>query len=99
MAENRSNTGSEGDTFFIPEVTGFIIDSATDVKVRVSVGSSGKAVIEDLIVDGMPFDPTLPAKTISQKPPLPIPNQPVTEPPEITETPEPEFPPVSPIRK
>jgi hypothetical protein len=56
-------------------------------------------MIEDLIVDGMPFDPTLPPKTISQKPPPPIPNQPVTEPPEITETPEPESPPVSPIRK
>jgi len=45
------------DTFFIPEGTGQIIERARDVKVMVAVDSSGSAVIEDLIVDGQPFDP------------------------------------------
>lgn len=45
------------DTFFIPEGTGQIIERSRDVKVLVSVDSSGSAVIEDLIVDGQPFDP------------------------------------------
>jgi hypothetical protein len=50
-------------------------------------------VIEDLILDGLPFDPTLPPKDISNKPPPPIPDQPDIE------TPEPEPAPVSPTRK
>ena len=45
------------DKFFVPEGTGHIIERATDVKVLVAVNSSGSAVIEDLIVDGLPFDP------------------------------------------
>ncbi len=45
------------DTFFIPEGTGHIIEGSRDVKVLVSVDSRGSAVIEDLIVDGFPFDP------------------------------------------
>ena len=45
------------DTFFIPEGTGHIIEGSRDVKVMVSVDSGGSAVIEDLIVDGFPFDP------------------------------------------
>lgn len=61
------------DTFFIPEGKGFIIDRASDVKVRVAVGESGKAVIEDLIVDGLPFDPTLPPNDIIRKEPPPGP--------------------------
>lgn len=63
------------DTFFIPEGKGFIIDRASDVKVRVTVDTTGKAVIEDLILDGLPFDPNLPPKTITEKeqPPGPQP--------------------------
>ncbi len=45
------------DTFFIPEGTGQIIERSRDVKVRASVNSSGSAVIEELVVDGLPFDP------------------------------------------
>ena len=44
-------------TYFIPEGTGRIIDSADDVKVRVAVSSGGSAVIEELLIDGKPFDP------------------------------------------
>ncbi len=68
------------DTFFIPEGKGFIIDRASDVKVRVTVGTTGEAVIEDLILDGVPFDPSLPPNTITKKEPPPIP-------PESTPTP------------
>ncbi|NQW23876.1 MAG: GDYXXLXY domain-containing protein [SAR202 cluster bacterium] len=45
------------DTFFVPEGTGQIIERASDVKVRVAVSSGGSAVIEELLVDGEPFDP------------------------------------------
>ena len=45
------------DTFFVPEGTGHIIERSRDVKALVSVNSAGSAVIEDLIVDGLPFDP------------------------------------------
>ena len=48
------------DTFFIPEGTGHIIERSRDVKVRVAVDSSGTAVIEELLVDGLPFDPRRP---------------------------------------
>ncbi|PKB71616.1 MAG: hypothetical protein BZY87_04430 [SAR202 cluster bacterium Io17-Chloro-G6] len=48
------------DTFFIPEGTGHIIERSRDVKVRVAIGSGGTAVIEDLLVDGKPFDPNRP---------------------------------------
>ena len=44
-------------TYFVPEGTGHIIERATDVKVKVSVGNSGSAVIKEVIVDGKPFDP------------------------------------------
>ncbi|MCH7842272.1 MAG: GDYXXLXY domain-containing protein [Chloroflexi bacterium] len=44
-------------TYFIPEGTGRIIEQAVDVKVRVAVSSGGTAVIEELLVDGAPFDP------------------------------------------
>ena len=44
-------------TYFVPEGTGLIIERSRDVKVKVSVGSSGVAVIKGVIVDGKPFDP------------------------------------------
>ena len=44
-------------TYFIPEGTGRIIEQAGDVKARVAVSSGGTAVIEELLVDGEPFDP------------------------------------------
>ena len=42
-------------TYFVPEGTGRIIESAQDVKVVVSVDEDGNAVIKDVLVDGEPF--------------------------------------------
>ncbi len=42
-------------TFFIPEGTGHLIERSQDVKVVVSVDGRGKAVIKDVLVDGVPF--------------------------------------------
>ncbi len=42
-------------TFFVPEGTGFIIEQASDIKVVASVDGRGKAVIKDVLVDGVPF--------------------------------------------
>ena len=44
-------------TYFVPEGTGHIVERAQDVKVVVRVDRNGNAVIEDLLVDGEPFDP------------------------------------------
>ena len=44
-------------TYFVPEGAGRIIEGAQDVKVVVSVGEDGNAVIKDVLVDGEPFDP------------------------------------------
>ena len=44
-------------TFFVPEGTGHIVENARDVKVVVSLSSSGNAVIKQVLVDGRPFDP------------------------------------------
>ena len=46
-------------TYFIPEGTGHIIERSRDLKVRVAVSSGGTAVIEELLVDGVPFDSSL----------------------------------------
>lgn len=45
------------DTYFVPEGTGRIIETAADVKVVVIIDRNGHAVIKDLLVDGEPFDP------------------------------------------
>ena len=45
------------DTYFVPEGTGHIIETAEDVKVVVSLGDRGQAVIKYVLVDGAPFDP------------------------------------------
>ncbi len=66
------------DTFFIPEGTGRIIEQAGDVKVRVAISSGGTAVIEELLVDGLPFDPKRAPEFPSREPPGPPP--PVREP-------------------
>lgn len=58
------------DTYFIPEGTGHIIERASDVKARVTVSSGGSAVIEELVVDGEPFDPTR-SPAIEEKGPRP----------------------------
>ncbi len=42
-------------TFFIPEGTGHLIERSRDVKVVVSVDGRGKAVIKDVLLDGVPF--------------------------------------------
>ena len=44
-------------TFFVPEGTGHAIERAEDVKVVVSLGDHGQAVIKRVLVDGVPFDP------------------------------------------
>ena len=59
------------DTYFIPEGTGRIIERARDVKVRVAINSGGTAVIEELLVDGEPFDPTRSPVLPSRDPPPP----------------------------
>jgi len=45
------------ESYFVPEGSGYIIEQAGDVKVRVAVDSSGNAVIKGLLVDGEPFSP------------------------------------------
>ena len=42
-------------TYFVPEGTGHIVERAGDVKVRVFVDREGDAVIDDVLVDGIPF--------------------------------------------
>ena len=54
------------DNFFVPEGTGDIIERSTDVKALVVVSSSGSAVLEDLIVDGFPFDPRRPPDALER---------------------------------
>ncbi len=44
-------------TYFVPEGTGHIIERAEDVKVVVSLGAEGQAVIKRVLVDGAPFAP------------------------------------------
>ena len=44
-------------TFFVPEGAGLIVERAQDVKVVVSLSSSGNAVIKQALVDGRPFAP------------------------------------------
>ena len=42
-------------TYFVPEGTGHIVENARDVKVRVFIDRDGDAVIDDVLVDGVPF--------------------------------------------
>lgn len=42
-------------TYFIPEGSGSVIERSRDVKVVVSVDGGGRAVIKDVLVDGLPF--------------------------------------------
>ena len=44
-------------TYFVPEGTGHIIETAQDVKVVVNVDADGSAIIKQVLVDGEPFDP------------------------------------------
>ena len=44
-------------TYFVPEGTGRDIERAQDVKVRAAVSKGGSAVIKELLVDGVLFDP------------------------------------------
>ncbi len=57
--------------YFIPEGTGHIIERSRDVKVRVAISSSGTAVIEELLVDGEPFDPNSPPDDLPPRNPPP----------------------------
>ena len=43
--------------YFVPEGTDRIIETASDVKVVVSLDHRGKAVIKELLVNGAPFAP------------------------------------------
>ena len=42
-------------TYFVPEGTGRLIERSGDLKVVVSVDRRGKAVIKDVLLDGVPF--------------------------------------------
>lgn len=44
-------------TYFVPEGTGYIIETAADVKVVISLDRRGNAIIREVIVDGQPFNP------------------------------------------
>ena len=44
-------------TYFVPEGTGQMIETAEDVKVVVSLDEGGNAVIKEVLVDGAPFAP------------------------------------------
>ena len=44
-------------TFFVPEGTGHIVERAQDVKVVVSLSSTGNAVIKEVMIDGRAFEP------------------------------------------
>jgi len=74
------------DTFFIPEGTGHIIERSRDVKVLVAINSNGTAVIDDLIVDGLPFDPSRPDPVITKEPP-PLPESDEPPPPPLQRKP------------
>ncbi len=58
----KGTVGSGGEidfgigTYFVPEGSGHIIEQSTEIKVVVSVGNRGRAVIKDVLVDGEPFD-------------------------------------------
>lgn len=69
-------------TYFVPEGTGHIIQRAQDVKVRVALSSGGSAVIEELLVDGEPFDPSRPPSTPVGVPP-PQPARPPADGPQL----------------
>ena len=43
-------------TYFVPEGTGRIVERDREVRVVVSVDQRGKAVIKDVLVDGVPFN-------------------------------------------
>ena len=43
------------ESYFVPEGKGREIERAEDIKVRVSIDRSGKAIIENLILDEVPF--------------------------------------------
>jgi uncharacterized membrane-anchored protein len=58
------------ESYFVPEGSGHIIESASDVKVRVAIDSSGNAVIKGLLVDGEPFKPKQPGETPKPSPEL-----------------------------
>src|SRR4030042_6192399 len=44
------------EAYFVPEGEGLAIQRAADIKVRAKIDASGKAVIENLIVDGKTYE-------------------------------------------
>ena len=44
-------------TYFVPEGTGRAVETANDVKIRVSLGDDGDATVTGVIVDGEDFAP------------------------------------------
>ncbi|MCH2510067.1 MAG: GDYXXLXY domain-containing protein [Dehalococcoidia bacterium] len=86
---SRGRLGFGIDTFFVPEGTGHIIERSRDVKALVVVSSSGSAVLEDLIVDGFPFDPRRPPDALERQKQIPPP------PPEGVDLPLGQFRPLS----
>ena len=57
-------------TYFLPDGTGHLIERSRDVKVVVSVDARGKAVIKDVLLDGVPFSE---ARKLEPTAPSPIP--------------------------
>jgi len=45
------------ESYFVPEGSGYIIEGARHVKVKVAVDSSGNAAIKQVLVDAKPFKP------------------------------------------
>ena len=66
-------------TYFVPEATGLLVERTSDVKVVASVDDRGKAVIKDVLLDGVPFSEARKLKAEAEKeaesetgpPPLP----------------------------
>ncbi|MDP6550195.1 MAG: GDYXXLXY domain-containing protein [Dehalococcoidia bacterium] len=75
----KGNVGRRGlldfgiGTYFVPEGTGHLIEQAQDLKVRVAISGGGTALIKEVLVDGLPFEP--------QAPELAEPRRPLEEPP------------------
>ncbi len=44
-------------TYFVPEGTGRVTKRSQDVMVVVSIDEGGNAIINEVLVDGKPFDP------------------------------------------
>ena len=60
-------------TYFVPEGTGRVIERSQDLKVRVAISGGGDALINEVLVDGQPFDPRAPDLREPRRPPRELP--------------------------